>query len=273
MQPVSKAKPTLLIKWVIIGCLVLFQAIAAAADLAREQRIDEQISDAILDGEAVYLQAGEQRFLGIYTKAGHQPARGAALILHGRGANPDWIDIINPLRTRLPEYGWDTLSVQLPVASEGASDAEWAAVVPESLPRVGAALDFLKKQGTHKIVLISHSFGTHTAAGYLSSKRPAAVVAWVGIGMSPDQRTPETDTMAMLPRIKLPILDLYGQQDLANVISTAEARRKAAHGAGNDAYEQREIAGADHFFSRQDDLLVSMVKAWLAKVSNEQTDR
>lgn len=257
-----------MIHGIIFGCLVLLNTLAAAADLARERRIDEQISDAILDGEPVYLQAGSQRFLGIYTEAENEPARGAALILHGRGANPDWVDIVNPLRTRLPEYGWDTLAIQLPVASEGASDAEWASVLPESLPRVAAALAFLKKQGTRKVVLISHSFGTHTAAGYLSSRRPAEVEAWVGIGMSPDQRDPDTDTLAMLSRIHLPVLDLYGQQDLVNVMTTAQARREAAHAAGNDAYEQREIPGADHFFSRQNDLLVSIVRAWLAKVDD-----
>jgi len=267
MQPVSKAKPTPLIQWIILGCAVFFQTFAAGADLAREQRISEQISEAILDGEPVYLEDGGHRFLGIYTKAERQPARGAALILHGRGANPDWVDIVNPLRTRLPEYGWDTLAIQLPVASEGASDTEWAAVIPESLPRVAAALAFLKRQGTQKVVFVSHSFGTHTAAGYLGTRHPAEVQAWVGIGMSPDQRTPDTDTVAMLPRIKLPILDLYGQRDLVSVVSSAEARREAARAAGNAAYEQREVPGADHFFSRQNDLLVSIVRAWLAKVT------
>lgn len=267
MQPAFIHKINPLNKLVIIAFLQFYMAFATAADLAREQRIAEQISDAILEGEVLHLKSGATEFLGIYTRTEQQPARGAALILHGRGANPDWVDIVHPLRTQLPEHGWDTLAIQLPVASEGAHDAEWAATIPESLPRLSAALAFLKQQDIQNIVLISHSFGTHTAARYLAENKPGAILAWVGVGMPIDASGRDTNTLAMLRKIKVPVLDLYGERDLVSVTMTADKRRQAAREAGNKGYEQREVAGADHFFSGQQDLLVSIVRAWMAKVA------
>ena len=67
----------------VSAALVLASGSTQAADLAREARIASQIEDAILDGEPVRLQAGEVRFLAIYTPASTDETRGAAVILHG----------------------------------------------------------------------------------------------------------------------------------------------------------------------------------------------
>ena len=265
MQPARHIHSILLIALVIITPLLDGAGTARASDLAREQRIAEQIGGMILDGEVLRLSDGSHSFLAIHTPARKQPARGAALILHGRGANPDWVDVIHPLRTRLPESGWDTLAIQLPLAAAGASDREWAATVPESLPRIEAALAFLRDRGIDDIVIISHSFGTHAAANYLSRRSDDGVRAWVAIGMPPDARYAETDTLGLLGRIRIPVLDLFGELDLERTLLSAGARRKAAEKAGNAAYRQRQVPGADHFFSDLDDLLVSIVRGWMAR--------
>ena len=74
---------------------LLLPGLGAATDLAREQRLAEQIEDAILDGEPLWLEVDGQRFFSILTEA--DEPRGAVL-LHGMGAHPDWADIISPLR-------------------------------------------------------------------------------------------------------------------------------------------------------------------------------
>lgn len=255
----------------VLLVLILFStacSVCMAADWVREQRIQAQIKDAILEGEVVQIEGGEHPFLGILTRTGWPSARGAALILHGRGANPDWLDIVHPLRTRLPAFGWDTLSIQLPLASEGARDAQWWATIPEALPRIEAALDLLAQRGVHNIVLISHSFGNQAAARFLAENPGRDIRAWVGIGMSTDSSNRENGTLATLRRVQLPILDLYGENDLASVTASAADRRLAARDADNPGFEQREIVGVDHFFSGQDELLVSIVKSWLAKAAS-----
>ena len=103
--------------------LVLVCFSATASNLAREQRIAKQIVDAILDGETIWLEADGNRFLTLYTEATTRQTLGGVILLHGMGANPDWMDVIQPLRVNLPDRGWATLSIQLPVA---AGDAEFS---------------------------------------------------------------------------------------------------------------------------------------------------
>lgn len=254
----------------LLPIMVLFvtaPCVSMAADWTREQRIQAQISESILEGEAVQIEDGTLSFLGILARSEWPSARGAAVILHGRGANPDWMDIIHPLRTRLPAFGWDTLSIQLPLAQDGASDAEWHATIPEALPRIEAALRLLEQRGAQNIVLISHSFGNEAAARFLAENPGRGIRAWIGIGISTDSSNRDGAPLATLRLVQLPILDLYGENDLASVTASAVDRRLAARDAGNPGYEQREIVGADHFFSGQDELLVSIVKSWLARAA------
>ncbi len=247
-----------------ILCLSLLCCLLAptwASDLAREQRIAEQIRDAIFDGEVIRLEAGGTAFLAIHQRTEREPARGAVLILHGRGANPDWVDVVHPLRTTLPEHGWDSLSIQLPVASEGAGEAEWQATLDEALPRIATAVTYLKKQGMRNLVLIAHSFGNLAAARYLLSGPDASIQAWIAIGM------PEApDLNPRLKEITLPVLALHGERDLPGVLAGERARRLALR--GRDNWTWREVPSADHFFAGMDDLLTSTVRAWINKVAS-----
>lgn len=252
-------------KLAILPFLLLLPGLAASADLAREQRIAEQIVDAIFDGETLYLPDGEHEFLAIYTEATTDETIGAALVLHGRGANPDWVDVVQPLRVGLTEAGWDTLSIQLPVAREGASDAEWLALVEEAAPRIDAALAMLREKQIRNVVIVAHSFGSRMAADYLAKNSPAEVQAFVAIGMSGEDADPNSGTLGALRKISLPTYDLYGQRDLPQVLDTVNQRARAARDAGNENYRQNEVAGADHFFAGQDALLLSTVRAWLHK--------
>jgi len=261
-------RPVSLIKICILLVIIGLQGTAISADLVREQRIDAQISEMILDGEPVYLKDGEHQFLTIHTRTEREPVRGAALILHGRGANPDWMDVIHPLRTRLPEYGWETLSIQLPIASEGANQAEWQATIGESLTRLSAALDFLEQRGIQNIVLISHSFGNFAAARFLGENKPQSVRAWVAIGMSLGDPSADIDMRTLLSAIQIPVLDLFGEDDLPDVLESRGTRYSTARDAGNEAYQQRKIPSADHFFTGQDELLINTVRAWLARVAS-----
>ena len=121
-----------------------------AADLERENRLAEQIVDAILDGEPIQLSTGKHDFLAIETPAETDKEKGAVIILHGRGTHPDWSQVANPLRTALPAEGWATLSLQMPVLAKDAKFYDYVPIFPEALPRIDAGIRCqLSKGGQH----------------------------------------------------------------------------------------------------------------------------
>lgn len=258
--------------------LSLLSGAVPAADLAREARIANQIQDAILEGEPVWLQAGEVRFLAIYTPADGPQTRGAAILLHGSDAHPDWAEVIYPLRTRLPEHGWATLSIQLPVTSPDAPPGSWQANLPLAAPRISAAAAWLRSQQEFpQLALIGHSLGARMGAEYLGGLHGTpdpAFSAFVAIGLTASRADTDGGVLQALGRIRMPVLDLYGERDFGGVIHGAEARRRAALAAAGDDFSpdftQLQAPGADHFFRGLDGLLVSRVRAWLARVSGTE---
>ena len=94
-----------------------------------EQRWAEQLRDNIVIGEPTDLpltgvksdgsagKSAENTFFSIYTPHTTSSPKGAVILMHGSGAHPDWGDIIHPLRSELPDKGWATLSIQLPLAA------------------------------------------------------------------------------------------------------------------------------------------------------------
>ena len=69
-------------------------------------------------------------------------------------------------------------------------------------------------------------------------------------------------TVKSLCRIQLPLLDIYGGNDLQGVKNTAVSRKQAAQ-LNNRQYQQTEVAGADHFFEGMEAGLLELVIAWL----------
>ncbi len=233
-------------------------------DLGKEQRWREQIVDTLMEGEAVDLQAGDLTFLGIYTESssGGDPPKGAAILVHGIGVHPDWPQVIHPLRVGLPERGWSTLSIQMPVLPNEAQSADYLPLLDGVAPRLDAAIDFLVKREAGPIVIIAHSLGATMASDYLAT-HPDAAAAYVAIGLSGGGPEARLDNVQTIGRIKLPTLDLYGQSDLEAVVGTAPARIKSAVEGGNRGYNQVQVPGADHFFEGRDEALLDILTQWL----------
>jgi len=237
-----------------------------ASDLLREQRIVDEIIDGIVVGEPVWLQAGELKFLAIHAEAERADVRGGAIILHGRDANPTWVDVVQPLRSGLPAAGWETLSLQMPVAAADAPGSVSVSLIPEAFPRIAAAVDYFRQRGIVNLVLIGHSLGARMAVEYVAAEKPPEVQALVAVGLSAG-RDRNRGTLAALQNIRRPLLDIYGSRDITGVLSSASLRAAASRRAGNGGYRQVEVAGADHFFRGLDDTLVSRVRAWMARVA------
>ncbi len=255
------------IRWVIVFYLTSYCVLAHASDLAKEKRWAEQIVDSLIDGDAVWLNADGQKFLGIYTPAAGQ-VRGGVVVMHGIGAHPNWAQVVYPLRVRLAEQGWSTLSIQMPILPNESEAGAYAPLFAEVPARITAAVNELEAQGVRPIFLVGHSLGATMTSYFLGQGGHPSVAGFVGIGMAASP-TPEQANSESLKRITVPVLDLYGQHDLDDVIRLAEARRAAAESAGNRDFRQSAVADADHFFEGQDDALVQTVANWLAAHGGE----
>ncbi|MBI5462656.1 MAG: DUF3530 family protein [Gammaproteobacteria bacterium] len=258
-----------------LSMLVFLLALGAAAptrasDMDKEKRWSDQIVDALLVGKAEWLEAGGQKFLGIYTEDQTGEPKGSAIVLHGIGVHPDWPDVVYPLRSELPNHGWATLSIQMPILPNEATLKEYIPLIKEAAPRIQAAQAFLKSKGTGPIVLIAHSLGASMATATLAEagdpKNDSGYAGLIVIGMSSSALDPQLDTTAQIAKLKLPIFDLYGSRDLDEVLAATAPRAAAMRKAGHTHYRQMAVEGADHFFVGVEEELVRWVQGWLTQL-------
>ncbi len=242
--------------------MLLLNTALFASDLEKEKRWAEQISDSLLDGEAIELNDGTSDFLALYARA-NEPKEIAVIVIHGIGIHPDWPTVIQPLRVLLAGKGWNTLSLQMPILANDADSKDYEPLMKEVPARIDSGIRHLAKEGAKSIVIVAHSMGARMANYYLAHKKvyieaqtETPIIAYVGIGMN-------THNEQFIKKIKIPILDLYGENDLEGVLKSAESRNKA--GSHNKSYQQQKVAGANHFFEGQDDDLVDAVVAALQK--------
>ena len=237
-----------------------------ASDIEREKRLAREIADNILDGEVVYLESNDHRFLNIYTETSADVSRGAVIVLHGRGFHPDWEDTVKPLRVGLVEDGWHTLSMQMPVLEKTAKYYDYVPVFAEAFPRIEAGIDYLKQQGSEKIIIIAHSCSAHMVMAWIDAGRFRDVDAFVGIGMgATDYKQPMAKPFP-LDKIRVPVLDVYGSDEYPAVLYGAEERLELINAAGNPESRQVIVPEADHYFREQGDELFQVVRQWLLKL-------
>ena len=234
-----------------------------ASDLAKEKRWADQVVDAIMDGEAIWLDDGASKFLGIYTEADNDKNR-AVIVMHGTGIHPDWQQVVQPLCVGLIEHDWHTLSIQMPILPNEAEYHEYAPLYDEIAPRVDAAISHLRDNAINTIILIGHSQGATMAAYYLSSRKQN-VDGFVAIGMGAYADDPRMNSLNALHKITIPILDIYGEDDLEGVMKSIKARAEAASKAGNQDFTQVEVAASDHFFDGTEEALIEAIARWLEK--------
>lgn len=239
--------------------LLLSMSHAHASDLAKEKRWADQVVDAILDGDAEWLNDGSNDFLSIYTES-ETDSKDGLIILHGTGVHPDWQQVVQPLRVEMTTHGWHTLSVQMPILPNEAEYPEYLPLYDGVPPRIEAAASFLKDNGIERIVLVGHSQGGAMAAYYLAERKPTDIQAFIGIGTFNSNNNDAQDSVQNMQRIQIPMLDLYGSEDNEDVLKYRELRMKTLRGAPS---AQMKVDGANHFFDDKEEELVDVVNNWL----------
>lgn len=74
----------------------------------------EALQQQLPPAEQQTLQAEQVAFLALWKPANAPQARGVVILLPGAGESADWPRVIQPLRARLPDIGWSSLSLTLP---------------------------------------------------------------------------------------------------------------------------------------------------------------
>ena len=237
------------VAWILLAAVFP----AAAQDYDREKRWAAEIVPNLVVGDAVRLKLPSGReFLGLYAERKSAPA--AVLLLHGVGVHPDH-GVIGALRVALADMGYATLSIQMPVQKSDAQlEDYYPAVFPEAVERVRAAGAWLAAQGYRRVVLLSHSMGSWMANVYYENTADSPFAAWICMGL--------TGGFGGMRNVRVPVLDVYGEHDLAPVLR-ADWRRRATLTA-IDGSKQVRIAGADHQYTGKEKELAVQIRDFLA---------
>jgi len=235
----------------VFACLVLFPPALFAQDYAKEKRWADDVLSTLMVGKAEWLQQkGGHRFLALLTEA--DKPRGAVIIAHGRGWNPDF-ELYGVLRKRLAEEGFSTLSIQLPVLPSTAILGLYVPLYPDARERFQLAVDFLRSHGYTNIGIVSHSLGATMANQYLIRTEDTGVRAWVFVGI--------LQGLEEMYRIRIPVLDVFGSDDWTVTMWGAPEREKQLRDHPGSA--QVMVPGAKHFFEGREEELVRIVTGFL----------
>lgn len=246
--------------------LLLIPGGLAAANLAQEQRISEQLSGPRLMGEVRWLTTRNVRFLALFEQSNADRRLGGAILLHDVGSNADAPAVIGPLRRHLALRGWDTLSLQMPRPADPFSTADRDEAIALSKARLGAAVALFKAQKTTPLVLVGHGLGAEMALAYLAGNPTNDALALVTIGLAAGEGGETDPVLQVLARFPLPLLDLYGDRDRPEVLASAQARHGTAKRNGRERYRQDKVMGADHEFSGLQESLQRRVSSWLRRI-------
>ena len=243
-----------------ICCLFLIAATANAQDYPREKRWADQILPALMVGEGVWIeQSNGHQFLALWNEV--ENARGAVILAHGRGWNPDF-ELYGVLRIKLAEQGYSTLSIQLPVLGGGAKIGDYIPTYPEAAERFHLSAQWLKGKGYKNVAIVSHSLGATMANQYLINAKEVYVKAWAFIGI--------INGLEEMFRIKIPVLDVYGSKDWEiTQVGASERRKQIEKIVGS---KQVVVPDALHFFEGKEDELTAVVVTFLDDVFKNQPD-
>lgn len=229
-----------------------------AQDYERERRWADEIVPSLVVGDAVQLTLGDgpgrgRTFLGLWTPAANP--RGGVVLVHGVGVHPDH-GVIGALRMRLADAGYSTLAIQMPVQGKEASvDDYYPGVFPEAGNRIATAARWIREKGVARPVLLSHSMGAWMSNVHLLESPGDGFAAWMCLGI--------TGRISGAWRLPVPVLDVYGEQDLPPARDRAFLRRLELLFAPAGS-RQVMIPGADHHYTGREDALTAALLEFLA---------
>ncbi len=291
MQRYRKAQRWLALLLAAISLLMASLSHAAPAPKSQELAWEQALVKSMDTNEIKWLRTPNEKFIALYNDDFTGTLQGGVILLHGMGGHPDWPDVISPLRQSLPRHGWATLSIQLPAFERGAQISDYGGTIADVSLRIEAAIKEFRENGIGNIVLLGHGLGAVMGASHLASNPNSGVAAFVAISMPTYKEGGAWMQLTnSIEKLRVPMLDIFGRNDLRSVINYADQRARAARRAGLNAsknrqvagsqqsstatggfsktggfiaYRKFQIAGANHFFSGHERTLSKRIVGWL----------
>lgn len=107
--------------------------------LERSQEEAAALERKVPPQEQQQLQTGSDTFLALWKPANTSDPKGAVIIIPGAGETADWPQVIGPLRKKLPDVEWNTLSITLPDPQSDVIASRAVETPPETKPADTAA--------------------------------------------------------------------------------------------------------------------------------------
>ncbi|NQY26497.1 MAG: DUF3530 family protein [Piscirickettsiaceae bacterium] len=210
---------------------------------------------------------------------------GAIIFFHDRGAQLESQGVITPLRHKMIEYGWSTLTISLdypeesaillsgepdlePIAEEQTAEmdaeenknTEALEVLPpiSNQQRLDAAVAFLQEKDVKRILFLGHGAGGHVAIDVLSNITDS-ISALILVGVPGLSLRLENAFSPM----RQPVFDIYGDNEIDDVVAAVKRRKLMMKRMGSEQYLAREVLGADHVFYGLEESLVKTLRGWL----------
>ncbi len=236
-----------------------------ATDAAREAEYAGEISAGIAKDEVIWLGESNKRFLALYreTEKSKSDMKGVAILLPQMGSHPDSDPLIYALRRELTKHMWATLTLQMPLREAGAAEADYYSLLPEAKQRIDQAVRYLASHNLQAIVLVGHQLGALMALYAQANEPTQEIKAILTIGLNvPETNNKNAQTIELIKQVKIPFLDMYGEQDSEDIVASARQRRIAAR--EHKQYRQLQLnqASSPYWYNRA--LVIKRIYSWLS---------
>ena len=243
--------------------ILMIAQLAAATDVIREQQLAADLANRTSKDETVWLDAQGRKFNALFLESIPRESHGALILLHGDDASPDAANLLQPLRKRLPEKGWSTLSLQTPIREQGADPQQLSPLLPEAISRIEAAVAFLKTRKMDRLFILGHQRGGILGLRFLADK-PAADIQGLAVIDLPATRNDQEDVLNPLGKIKVPVLDISISRKSQLSDDATLARKRVMK--NNLGYRQILIADAHSSLRDAQELLTNHIHGWLMRL-------
>ena len=229
-------------------------------DKSRESMIYKQSLNEIFDGKHLYVdyKYGKYSMLEVYDEEHNT----AVLFLHGRGLSPNEQNLAYPVRVTLSNL-YNTYSLQLPVLKKQSTYSEYTKIFYDSDERILSALEHIYKKN-NKVIIIAHSCGVHMLMSFIQNKNLTNnISSLVLIGSGAVDKGEKLIYKYPYGKIKVPILDLFGENDFNLVLKNANKRKQLIEETSAKS-QQIKIKSSDHYHTDNSERVITLVKKWLS---------
>lgn len=275
--------------WASLSLLFIFFNFAqASTNYFVEEKISESFKQTQESESIVWLKTAEKRdILALHSPSITSELQGGVVILSDLYQTPDSPVIVHGLRTRLPIFGWETLSVQMPVPPSNPSIPQLDSSYDLTRQRIESAINYFKNKNISNIVLIGISHSANFSLKYAASftAENTKIQAVICIKAFDSSWLTSSD---LIKNIAIPILDILPEHDSDVIHKSAEKRLYSAGFAGrlrakpqtlalskkvqalatnktgNLRYRQKIINGANYQFHKQEDTLDKVIRGWMS---------